>query len=133
MSALLSQNYASALLALVVWSLAVVVLVVCVPDWCSQIEMECVYFLFVAMKFINSYRLNPIWNRTMTSFFQQVWYQESYWSLVRKQCLAVWIRTHTFVNWATLLILYLYHTHPSECRNSAKIPCVLCSSLFFVF
>lgn len=71
MSALLSQNYASALLALVVCSLAVVVLVVCVSDCNSQIEMEYVYFLFVAMKFINSYRLNLIWNRTMTVFFHK--------------------------------------------------------------
>lgn len=41
-SALPSQNYACGLLALVVWSLAAVVLVTCLTG--SQIEMECVYF-----------------------------------------------------------------------------------------
>lgn len=44
-SALPRQNYASVLQALVVWSLAVVVLVVCVPNYYSQIEMECVFFI----------------------------------------------------------------------------------------
>lgn len=44
-SALPSQNCASALQALVVWSLAVVVLVVCVPGCYSQTELECVFFI----------------------------------------------------------------------------------------